>query len=143
MGASMQLSVEPRHQLRDWDQAEREESSCLSIITTSTITSNKELYYNLLQRKVDIRAPTQLQPAYVVDIVGRRLSSRSLLWIKTDHQWHPKNIRECFAEILNALAFMLRQIYIRCQIVLFHEHRSPEGTDEPIRLQVARTQRSR
>lgn len=25
-GASMQLSVEPRHHLRDWDQAVREES---------------------------------------------------------------------------------------------------------------------
>lgn len=52
---------------------------------------------------------------------------------------------ECFVEIFSALAFMLRQIYIsiRCQIALFHGHRSPEGTDEPICSQVACTQRSR
>lgn len=30
-GASMQLSMEPRHHLHDWDQAKRENPSCLVI----------------------------------------------------------------------------------------------------------------
>ncbi|KAL0122104.1 hypothetical protein PUN28_007107 [Cardiocondyla obscurior] len=89
-GASMQLSVEQRHHLRDWNQTEREESFNCS--------------------------------PHTIDTVGCRFSPRSPSWIRTDRR---------------SMAFK------KHRIVLLHEHRSLERTDEPIRTQVACKQRSR